>query len=100
MHREQHPSSADNMNAADLTAAGAGTGFNDPVDPRDETSGLSVSAAEVTPIEATELVHERLRRFMKLLPDLLTDERVEAVHDLRVWSRRLQQVVVTMFPKV
>jgi CHAD domain-containing protein len=34
---------------------------------------------------------------MKLLPDVLNSERAEAVHDLRVWSRRLQQVLVTMF---
>lgn len=36
---------------------------------------------------------------MKLLPEVLNSERVEAVHDLRVWSRRLQQVVTTIFPR-
>jgi CHAD domain-containing protein len=35
---------------------------------------------------------------MKLLPEVLNSENVEAVHDLRVCSRRLQQVLVTMFP--
>jgi CHAD domain-containing protein len=72
----------------------------DSIGHREETAGSSVSAAAPTPIQPEELVHERVRRFMKLLPEVLNGEREEAIHDLRVWSRRLQQVLVTMFPKV
>jgi CHAD domain-containing protein len=42
------------------------------------------------------LLHDRLRKFMSLLPKVLAEDSVEAVHDLRVWSRRLQQVVSTL----
>lgn len=73
---------------------------NDLIDKSIEAAELSVSAAAPAPVRPEELVHERVRRFMKLLPEVLTSEHVEAVHDLRVWSRRLQQVLVTMFPKV
>jgi CHAD domain-containing protein len=73
---------------------------DDSIANREETAGSSVSAAAPDPVHPEELVRERVRRFMKLLPEVLNDEREEAVHDLRVWSRRLQQVLVTMFPKV
>jgi len=33
---------------------------------------------------------------MSLLPKVLAEDSVDAVHDLRVWSRRLQQVVSTL----
>jgi CHAD domain-containing protein len=42
------------------------------------------------------LLHDRLRKFMSLLPKVLAEDSVVAVHDLRVWSRRLQQVVSTL----
>jgi CHAD domain-containing protein len=42
------------------------------------------------------LLHDRLRKFMSLLPKVLAEDSVDAVHDLRVWSRRLQQVVSTL----
>jgi CHAD domain-containing protein len=34
---------------------------------------------------------------MKLLPEVLNGESAKAVHDLRVWSRRLQQVLAATF---
>ena len=45
-----------------------------------------------------KLLRDRLRKFMSLLPKVLAQgaDSVEAVHDLRVWSRRLQQVVATL----
>ena len=46
-----------------------------------------------------DLLAKRLRRFVVVLPRLLGEKDSEAVHDLRVASRRLQQVLVTMFPK-
>ncbi|HEY2524816.1 MAG TPA: CHAD domain-containing protein [Candidatus Binataceae bacterium] len=39
-----------------------------------------------------------MRKFTALLPKVLAEDGVEAVHDLRVWSRRLQQVVTTLSP--
>jgi CHAD domain-containing protein len=45
------------------------------------------------------LLATRLRKFVSQLPKVLGDEDPEAIHDLRVWSRRLQQVVSAMFPK-
>jgi CHAD domain-containing protein len=71
---------------------------NDSIDNAEDVAGLSFSADAPATVRSEELVRERVRRFMKLLPEVLNSERVEAVHDLRVWSRRLQQVLVTMFP--
>jgi len=45
-----------------------------------------------------KLFRDRLRKFTALLPKVLAEDGVEAVHDLRVWSRRLQQVVTTLSP--
>jgi CHAD domain-containing protein len=42
------------------------------------------------------LLHDRLRKFMSLLPKVLAEDNADAIHDLRVWSRRLQQVVSTL----
>jgi CHAD domain-containing protein len=60
---------------------------------------VALSAAVPASFRPEQLVHDRVRRFMKLLPEVLNSESAEAVHDLRVWSRRLQQVLATMFPK-
>ena len=73
--------------------------MNDSIDNNEEAPELTVSAVAPAPIGPEQLVHERVRWFMKLLPEVLNSEHEEAVHDLRVWSRRLQQVLVTMFPK-
>ncbi len=45
------------------------------------------------------LLRDRLRKFMSLLPKVLAEDSVDDVHDLRVWSRRLQQVVSTLSPE-
>jgi len=65
--------------------------------PTDDYRHTRAGISPPTRIQPADLVRERVRRFMKLLPEVLNSERVEAVHDLRVWSRRLQQVLVTMF---
>jgi CHAD domain-containing protein len=44
------------------------------------------------------LMRDRLRKFMSLLPKVLVKDAPDAVHDLRVWSRRLQQVVAALSP--
>ena len=73
--------------------------LDDSIDNNEDAAEPAVSAVAPGSIRPEQLVHERVRRFMKLLPEVLNSEHVEAVHDLRVWSRRLQQVLVTMFPK-
>jgi len=45
------------------------------------------------------LLEERLRKCVALVPKVLGDDDPEGVHDLRVWTRRLQQVIVTLFPE-
>jgi CHAD domain-containing protein len=57
----------------------------------------SVPAAQVRP-QLEKLLRDRVRKCVSLLPKVLAEDDPEAVHDLRVWSRRLQQVVVTLFP--
>jgi len=69
------------------------------MDNGEDTGRLSASAVAGPPVSPEELLHERVRRFMRLLPEVLNSESVEAVHDLRVWSRRLQQVLTTIFPR-
>jgi CHAD domain-containing protein len=67
---------------------------------RDDSSREASSAGQSpqsSPLDA--LLATRLRKFLTQLPKVLSDEDAEAVHDLRVWSRRLQQVVVALFPK-
>jgi CHAD domain-containing protein len=69
------------------------------MDNGDDATGRSVSTVALAPVELEELVHERVRQFMKLLPEVLNSASPESVHDLRVWSRRLQQALVTMVPR-
>jgi len=45
-----------------------------------------------------KLLQNRLRKCLSLLPKVLGEDDAGPVHDLRVWSRRLQQVIVTLFP--
>jgi CHAD domain-containing protein len=42
---------------------------------------------------------QRLDRFLSLEPQVLRDEDVEAIHDFRVASRRLQQIFDLLFPR-
>jgi CHAD domain-containing protein len=57
----------------------------------------SVPAARIRP-QLEKLLRDRVRKCVSLLPKVLAEDDRDAVHDLRVWSRRLQQVVVTLFP--
>ena len=45
------------------------------------------------------LLHDRLRKCAALLPRVLSRDDPDAVHDLRVWSRRSQQLTVALFPQ-
>jgi CHAD domain-containing protein len=57
----------------------------------------SGSPADVWPL-LEKLLQNRLRKCLSLLPKVLGEDDAGPVHDLRVWSRRLQQVIVTLFP--
>ena len=46
-----------------------------------------------------DLNHKRLERFVTLFPKALVSDDPDTIHDLRVWSRRLQQTVRVMVPK-
>ncbi len=46
-----------------------------------------------------ELVDKRLEKFVSLLPRLLISDRPDIIHDTRVYSRRLQQVIRVFFPQ-
>jgi len=47
----------------------------------------------------TRLLRKRVRKFVALAPEVLTDANPKTIHDARVWSRRLQQAVSAYFPK-
>jgi len=46
-----------------------------------------------------DLARKRLERFAPLLPKTLIGDHPDNIHDLRVWSRRLQQVFAVLFPE-
>jgi CHAD domain-containing protein len=46
-----------------------------------------------------KLAHKRLERFVTLFPKVLVSDETDTIHDLRVWSRRLQQTLRVMLPK-
>jgi CHAD domain-containing protein len=45
------------------------------------------------------LLRKRVKKFVALAPELSADANPKAVHDARVWSRRLQQAISVFFPK-
>jgi CHAD domain-containing protein len=66
----------------------------------------TVMTASVQPTSAVayrealrRLIIKRLHRFAALVPKVIEGEEPEAVHDVRVWSRRLQQALSVFFPK-
>jgi CHAD domain-containing protein len=46
-----------------------------------------------------DLARKRLGKFASLVPRALVNDHPDIVHDVRVWSRRLQQVLQLLFPK-
>lgn len=68
----------------------------------DWSAVLGQAMARVDPVDPKVLarvVRKRLSKFVALLPGVFAGEDPEAVHDLRVWSRRLQQALVMFFAK-
>lgn len=63
-----------------------------------------MSAAEDSETTATyqtrllRLTRKRLERFVALLPRVMVNDEPEIIHDLRVWSRRLQQALQVVLP--
>jgi len=47
----------------------------------------------------TRLLRKRIKKFVALAPQVRADANPKIVHDLRVWSRRVQQAVSAFFPK-
>jgi len=46
-----------------------------------------------------ELANKRLEKFVSLLPRVLLSDQPDTIHDTRVYSRRLQQVIRVFFPQ-
>jgi CHAD domain-containing protein len=47
----------------------------------------------------TRLLRKRLKKFVALAPEVRADADPITIHDVRVWSRRLQQAIAALFPK-
>jgi CHAD domain-containing protein len=47
----------------------------------------------------TRLLRKRIKKFVALAPAACADANPKTVHDVRVWSRRVQQAVGAFFPK-
>ena len=47
----------------------------------------------------TRLLRKRVKKFVALAPQVRADADPKIIHDLRVWSRRVQQAVSAFFPK-
>jgi CHAD domain-containing protein len=47
----------------------------------------------------TRLLRKRVKKFIELAPQVRADASPKTIHDMRVWSRRLQQAVSAFFPK-
>lgn len=61
---------------------------------------MSAAANEVFPTQSKllKLTRKRLEKYATLLPKVLVSDDPETVHDLRVWSRRLQQALRVIAP--
>ncbi len=47
----------------------------------------------------TRLLQKRVKKFVQLAPQIRADADPKTIHDVRVWSRRVQQAVTAFFPK-
>jgi CHAD domain-containing protein len=47
----------------------------------------------------TRLLQKRVKKFVASAPEVGADANPKTVHDVRVWSRRLQQAISAFFPK-
>ncbi len=59
---------------------------------------VGAGAALATQKKLLRLTRKRLERFVTLLPKILISDDPDIIHDLRVWSRRLQQAIRVILP--
>ncbi|MEX0804394.1 MAG: hypothetical protein WD688_13920 [Candidatus Binatia bacterium] len=59
----------------------------------------SQAAMEPSQKQLVKLARRRLEKYVSIPPRLLVSDRADNVHDIRVWGRRLQQVVRVLYPK-
>jgi CHAD domain-containing protein len=72
----------------------AGIGNADPAIPFVQTiPSLTIRRA------LARLLRKRVKKFVALAPEIRADANPKTVHDVRVWSRRLQQALGAFFPK-
>ena len=82
------------MEEDDKQEIGSVAGDSQPTAPIAETpDSIAIRRA------LARLLRKRVKRFVRLVPDVLTGSNPKAVHDARVWSRRLQQALSAFFPK-
>jgi len=72
----------------------AGVGNADPAIPFVQTlPSLTIRRA------LARILRKRVKKFVALAPEIRADANPKTVHDVRVWSRRLQQALGAFFPK-
>jgi CHAD domain-containing protein len=64
-----------------------------------DASATDSEAAVPVQNKLLKLAHKRLERFVTLFPKALLNDEPDTIHDLRVYSRRLQQTFRVMLPK-
>jgi CHAD domain-containing protein len=64
-----------------------------------DASATETEAAVPVQNKLLKLAHKRLERFVTLFPKALVNDEPDTIHDLRVYSRRLQQTFRVMLPK-
>jgi CHAD domain-containing protein len=64
-----------------------------------DASATESEAAVSVKNKLLKLAHKRLERFVTLFPKALLNDEPDTIHDLRVYSRRLQQTFRVMLPK-
>jgi CHAD domain-containing protein len=65
---------------------------------------MSESTAPAGPFTPSQkqilkIARKRLEKFASIAPRLLVSDHPDTIHDIRVWSRRLQQITNLLFPK-
>ena len=73
---------------------GSAAGDTQPAAPLPATPGsIAIHRA------LARLLRKRVKKFVALAPEIRANANPKTVHDLRVWSRRLQQAISAFFPK-
>src|SRR6185436_10294228 len=70
------------------------------IEPAMNATATTTDAAISNQKRLLKLARKRLQRFATLVPKVLLSDDPDTVHDLRVWSRRLQQALRVIQPSV